>query len=49
MPPRRPFHTLEAGGENEQIGVVIERGKTFGRYGAKHCDPVGKPCWDMLT
>ena len=41
--------SLETGGENEQIGLVIERGETFGRYGAKRCDPAGKAgvgiCW----
>ena len=35
--------SLEAGGENEQIGVVKECGKTFGRYGANRCDSAGKP------
>src|SRR3954463_7453286 len=34
--------SLEAGGKNEQIGVVIECGETFGRYGAKGCDSAGK-------
>ena len=27
---------------NEQIGLIIERGKPFGRYGARHFDPAGK-------